>query len=522
MKIIFTNRIALFFILAFFLSSGFSYAQFNNYKGKFGLNLNVLVPDTEFDKDLRPSDAPFKFSFLGRTFVRFELITNVIETEVGAGFGRLSGVDTNNKNWWTYIIPLDLRFIVSPFKMDVWNPYVYGGGGMMYFKNDKKPSILSPQTVKESGWTGIFPIGAGIEIGLSESIVLDFSGGYTFTLSDDLNGYNNKDIAGTDKRNDGYYNIGVALTFVSGAGSSDNDKDGLTLDEERQIGTDPDNPDSDGDGLKDGDEVKKYITNPLKPDTDGDGIDDGDEVKKYKTNPLNVDSDLDDLTDGKEVLIYKTDPLNNDTDNDGLLDGEEVNKYKTNPLKDDTDADMLKDGDEVNKYETNPLKQDTDFDGLFDGEEVNNYKTDPLNKDTDGGSVDDFTEVQRGTNPLDPEDDVIKINVPVVLEGITFETGKADITPESEVVLQGALKTLKTYPDIVVEISGHTDDVGSSTSNKKLSQKRADAVRFWLINKGIEPERIVAIGYGEDYPVVPNNSDENRRKNRRIEFKRIK
>ncbi|MCL4280361.1 MAG: OmpA family protein, partial [Ignavibacteriaceae bacterium] len=155
-------------------------------------------------------------------------------------------------------------------------------------------------------------------------------------------------------------------------------------------------------------------------------------------------------------------------------------------------------------------------------EEVNMYRTDPLKADTDGGTIDDFTEVNRGTNPLNPDDDVVKINVPIVLEGITFETGKADITPESESVLQGALKTLQTYPDIIVEISGHTDNVGSSASNQTLSQRRADAVRAWLIIKGINPDRLIAKGYGEDNPRVPNDTAENRRLNRRIEFKRIR
>ncbi len=145
-----------------------------------------------------------------------------------------------------------------------------------------------------------------------------------------------------------------------------------------------------------------------------------------------------------------------------------------------------------------------------------------MNPDTDGGTVDDLTELNRGTDPLDPEDDVVKMDVPIVLEGITFETGKSDITPESAVILQGALKTLRTYPDIIVEISGHTDDVGSSSSNQSLSQKRADSVRFWLIEQGVEPDRIIAKGYGEEYPRVPNNSSDNKRMNRRIEFKRIR
>ena len=150
------------------------------------------------------------------------------------------------------------------------------------------------------------------------------------------------------------------------------------------------------------------------------------------------------------------------------------------------------------------------------------HKTNPLNVDTDAGTIDDGTEVKRGTDPLDPNDDVIKINVPIVLEGITFAFNKAEITPESDKVLMGALKTLKTYPDIIVEISGHTDNVGSNAYNQKLSQKRADAVKAWLVAKGIPSERITSVGYGEEHPRVANDTEDNMRLNRRIEFKRIK
>ena len=274
--------------------------------------------------------------------------------------------------------------------------------------------------------------------------------------------------------------------------------------------------------LKDGEEVRVYITDPLNYDTDADALKDGVEVNKYGTDPVKADTDGDMLSDGMEVNSYKTDPLDNDTDDDLLDDGKEVNKYKTDPLNADSDGDGLIDGNEVNKYRTDPLAADTDGDGLNDGEEVNKYRTDPLNVDTDGGTVNDSTEVGRGTNPLDPEDDVIKIDVPIVLEGITFATGKFDITPESAVVLRGAKETLTTYPDIIVEISGHTDNVGSNASNMILSQKRADSVRFWLISNGIDPDRLIAKGYGEDYPRVPNDSREHKRMNRRIEFKRIR
>jgi outer membrane protein OmpA-like peptidoglycan-associated protein len=521
MKNYFTIQFLCILTLTFVFFASNLQAQFNDYTLKLGLQANGLLADTEFDKENRPSDPQYKFSGLGRLFLRFEFFTPVVETEIGGGFGRLAGLDTTNSNWWTYIIPLDFRVIISPFDMDVWNPYLYGGVGALYFNNDKQPSQVGQDRLpdKKNGWTTVFPVGGGFEVALSDALTLDFSGGYNFTQSDDLNGWNNRDSGG---KYDGYYNFGIGLIFVNGSGSSDKDGDGLTKSEEKELGTDPSNADTDGDGLKDGEEVRTYFTNPLNPDTDGDGLKDGEEVRVQKTDPLRSDTDGDGLNDGDEINIHKTEPLKADTDGDGLSDGDEVNNYKTDPLKVDTDVDTLSDGDEVNLHKTDPLNLDSDGDGLKDGEEVNMYRTDPLNPDTDSGTVDDFTEINRGTNPLNSDDDVVKMDVPIVLEGITFETGKSDITPESEVVLQGALKTMQTYADIIVEISGHTDDVGSASSNQALSQRRADSVRFWLISKGIQPDRIIARGYGEEFPRVQNTTPENKRMNRRIEFKRIR
>ena len=313
-----------------------------------------------------------------------------------------------------------------------------------------------------------------------------------------------------------------ATTTNSALLAKDGDSDGLKDWEEQLWKTDPYNPDTDGDGLNDGEEVLQFNSNPLEIDTDLDGLSDYDEVMETKTNVLVSDSDSDELKDGEEIFKYKTNPLETDTDKDGLNDGDEINKYKTDPLKADTDGDGLNDGQEVNEYKTDPLMADTDYDGLKDGEEVNNLKTDPLKKDTDGGIVEDGTEIRRGTDPLDPTDDVVKIGVPIVLEGITFATNKFDVLPESEKILMGALKTLQMHSDILVEISGHTDNVGSNSSNQKLSQRRVDAVKAWLVAKGIAPDRISAVGYGEESPRVANDTSENKRLNRRIEFKRIK
>ena len=120
------------FLLVLVLVVGINFsasAQFNDYTAKFGIQINALLPDTEFDKELRPDNADYKLAYLGRALVRFEFFTEVLEVEIGAGFGQLQGVDFNNELWRTNLIPVDLRLILSPFDMDVWNPYAYGGVG---------------------------------------------------------------------------------------------------------------------------------------------------------------------------------------------------------------------------------------------------------------------------------------------------------------------------------------------------------------------------------------------------------
>lgn len=503
-------------------------AQFKDWGTKFGLRGSILFPENEFanlgfgGNDNFSFDW-FKASYLGEAFFAFEL-TKALEMQLAGGYGKYAGVamfdnkDAGLGEYETTIIPITLRFRISPFDVKGWNPYFYVGGGVMNFSVDTKPNVLSGKPVEDDGWVAIIPAGIGAEFALSDRVLLDFSLGGAMSTTYDLDAYR----AGADDIWDSYFNASLGLTFTGENCSVDKDKDGLGKCDELKIGTDPNNPDTDGDGLLDGEEYLTYKTDPLNPDTDGDGLTDFEEVKSTGTNPLVADTDGDGLSDGDEVHKYKTDPLKADTDGDGLSDGDEVLKYKTDPLKKDTDGDGLTDGDEVLKYKTDPLKKDTDGDGLTDGEEVLKYKTDPLKKDTDGGSVDDGTEVKRGTDPLNPEDDVVKIGVPIILEGITFDVGKATIKPESEATLMKALKTLETYTDISVEISGHTDNTGSAKLNQKLSEERANSVKDWLVSKGIDPSRITTKGYGKDKPIADNKTAEGKQKNRRIEFTRTK
>jgi len=498
-------------LVLIFFWSGSASAQFEYPGTSLGITGGGTVPhsDDMFDRTL---------DVQGRVFLRFGLGRR-LQTEVGAGTLRISGRDYSTQQFYrTYAHPIDLRLIYSPFNLRMYNPFFYIGGGALAWGGDVTPSNPSPG-VQKSGWTPFVPAGAGVQIRLTDFIALEVGGGYSYTFTDDIEGL-------VGRRKDAYWSFALGVTLIGESDDADPDEDGLTNRSEKEIGTNPRNPDTDGDKLRDGEEVMTYKTNPLNPDTDGDGLTDGEEVFAHKTDPLKPDTDSDGLNDYEEAITHKTDPLNPDTDDDGLTDGDEVLVYKTNPLNPDTDGDGLTDGDEVKRYTTDALLADTDSDSLTDGEEINRYTTNPRQADTDGGSVNDGVEVFRGTNPLDPRDDVPKLEAKVgkkiVLEGVTFELGSARLTPASVATLEMAFATLKDNPEIVVQISGHTDNTGSRGLNMRLSKARADAVKDYLVARGIEPSRISTAGYGPDRPIASNKTAEGRAKNRRIEFLRLK
>lgn len=105
----------------------------------------------------------------------------------------------------------------------------------------------------------------------------------------------------------------------------------------------------------------------------------------------------------------------------------------------------------------------------------------------------------------------------LVLEEVQFETGKATLTAESYARLDAVVEYMTHKKSARIKISGHTDNVGNKKANKKLSQKRADAVRDYVLSKGIDAGRIAAVGYGDEKPIAPNDTREGRQKNRRIE-----
>jgi outer membrane protein OmpA-like peptidoglycan-associated protein len=113
----------------------------------------------------------------------------------------------------------------------------------------------------------------------------------------------------------------------------------------------------------------------------------------------------------------------------------------------------------------------------------------------------------------------IASNNKITLNNVFFDFDKSDLKPESFVELDKLAELLKKNATVKIEIGGHTDNKGDTKYNQTLSQKRAESVVNYLIQKGIDKTRLSAKGYGETQPVAPNDTEENKAKNRRTEVK---
>ena len=112
--------------------------------------------------------------------------------------------------------------------------------------------------------------------------------------------------------------------------------------------------------------------------------------------------------------------------------------------------------------------------------------------------------------------DVIKLNLP---DGVTFDFGKANLKSQFYPALDNVASTLAEYNQTIVEVSGHTDSVGSDAANQTLSVQRANAVGNYLIGRGLVRERFEIVGFGETRPVASNDTDSGRALKRRVEIR---
>jgi OOP family OmpA-OmpF porin len=212
-------------------------------------------------------------------------------------------------------------------------------------------------------------------------------------------------------------------------------------------------------------------------DADGDGVPDG--IDKCPNTPKGATVDA------------RGCPL--DTDGDGVPDG--LDKCPNTPKGAIVDAQGC------------PL--DSDNDGVPDG--LDKCPNTPLGAkvDRDGCPIE----------ILDKETEMLDTGM-IRLQNVNFETAKADLLPESMPVLDVVGQLLTRWPELRIEIGGHTDSRGKDAYNQTLSEARANAVLQYLLAhfKDLRPEQYTAKGYGESKPLVPNTNALNMAKNRRVEF----
>jgi OmpA-OmpF porin, OOP family len=223
-------------------------------------------------------------------------------------------------------------------------------------------------------------------------------------------------------------------------------------------------------------------------------------------------------------VIIKAAPL--DSDQDGIPDDEDQCPTQAEIFNqiDDTDGCPEVDSDNDGLLGTRDQCPDSAED--FDGFEDDDGCPDPDN-DADGRPdlVDQCPMEAEVLNGFQ-DDDGCPDEVPQklqrftgVIQGIQFGRGSTKILGSSRSVLKAAVAVFKEYPDLRIEISGHSDITGNFDTNMELSRKRADAAKWQLVDLGIDAARIFTLGFGPNRPIADNGTEEGRKKNRRIEFR---
>lgn len=219
-------------------------------------------------------------------------------------------------------------------------------------------------------------------------------------------------------------------------------------------------------------------------------------------------------------------PDNPDTDSDGIVDADDTCVVDAEDADNYLDADGCPDVDNdldriIDAEDACPLDPE-DPDGYQDEDGC----PDPDNDQDGVPDVQDECPNEIGSKtrkplgcPIDTLALVTNCEVKITQQ-LHFAFNKATIQPISFPVLDAVADVLQKSPSIKLEVQGHTDNRGTADYNYGLSNRRADAVKQYLVSRGIPPERLTSQGYGFDHPIVPNDSDANRALNRRVQFVR--
>lgn len=323
---------------------------------------------------------------------------------------------------------------------------------------------------------------------------------------------------------------GLSLVFGNSHSNRDKDKDGVPDNVDRCPGTPsgkavdssgcaPSQLDGDHDGVNDeldrcpntprGEAVDAEGCSASQKDADHDGV--GDAADRCPRTPVGERVDSDGCSDSQK-----------DDDGDGVLNtadrcpntrlGDPVDAAGCSAAQRDSDKDGVPDA--VDQCPNTPagvavdargcsVEKDADHDGVPDGRDK--CPNTPAGQAVDANGCPIL--FQKGARS-------------VILRGVTFQTGRATLTPEARVILKDIAEQLVENPEYRVQISGHTDNSGSRAKNLRLSVARARTVETFLEANGVPLAQVTSKGFGPDVPIAPNTNAANRAKNRRVEINR--
>ncbi len=376
-----------------------------------------------------------------------------------------------DKDYWKWDAGVQVRFLSFLMDDDHWfDPYLFGNGGLFILDNVKSPVVNG---------------GLGLNFWVNEYLAINAETGYNYGF--DL---------------DNYYETTFGIKIRLGKGA---DRDGDGISDKKDECPDVAGleifkgcPDSDGDGIADKNDDCPNTKGDAKfngcPDSDGDGIADKN----------------DDCPKVKGLTEFKGCP---DTDGDGIADKNDdcpkvkgLAKFNGCP---DTDGDGIADKNDkcpkVKGHKSANGCPDRDGDGIVDSKD---------NCPDKAGTV-----AMKGCPKMkEKKKKEIEDKIRFSAKNIQFNTGKSTIKTTSYKDIDNVISIMNTYPNVKFFVEGHTDNTGNYDKNKTLSQARADAVKQYIINKGISASRLKAVGYGSDRPIDTNKTRAGRQNNRRVEF----
>lgn len=423
------------------------------------------------------------------------------------------GDDINNRNFFK----LDglLRLQYQPKDETIVIPYIFGGIGASF----EKWEYHNTQ----------YPMGGGLNFRVGKTSLVTLQGEYRISnaeMRDNIQvgvGYIYR-LGKLDRDGDGVVDSQDLCPDLPGAASAagcpDRDGDGLT-DADDQCPDTPGAlngcPDKDNDGLADHRDDCPDTPGTLNgcPDQDNDGFADKDDQCPEIAGALGgcPDRDGDSVIDLNDQCPDEAGPVDNkgcpvtDRDKDGINDNEDECPDVPGTSRTMGCPDQDKDG-VADRYDRCPELAgvyagcpDTDSDGIHDGDDKCPNQAGAITNDG-------CPEIRKETR------DVLKF----AMQAVQFETGSANLLPQSYSVLDQIVGVMNEYVDYRLAIAGHTDNVGDENKNQVLSGQRAKACYDYLVSKGVDPARLGFQGYGEGVPIADNNTPEGRRRNRRVEF----